>query len=210
MRKIIALAIGIVFTLTLFGNPAAAEEHPGNYQRDKDSQYIYEKLTAISSLSSPERVTTLDGVSGAEVRLQHGDTVLSMVIPEGFIWREKDQGGLPYDLDYVFENPEKDTEFRVHRCLDSQENQTLILRKARDKGNRPILFENTVLSDESYLIYSSEVTNWSWGFLMLTEEGYSYRFFYYFPAGQGQNTIPEEATTILSTLRKTEANAAEE
>lgn len=210
MQKIIALAISILFALTVFGNAAVAGEHLGNYQRDKDSQYISEKVTAISSLTFPEKVTMPDGLSGAEVRFQHGDTVLSMIIPEGFIWREKDQGGLPYDLDYVFENPEKGTEFRVHRCLDSQENQALILRKVRDKGNRPILFENTVLSDESYLIYSSEVTNWSWGFLMLTEEGYSYRFFYYFPAGQGQNTIPEEAMTILSTLRKTEANAAEE
>ena len=36
---------------------------------------------------------------------------------------------------------------------------------------------------------------------MLTDSGFSYRFWYEFPAKQGQDAIPQDALTMLNSIR---------
>lgn len=158
-----------------------------------------EPTTAVSLMCQMEGILP-DGQYGTEVQFQQEKTTISITIPESFIMLEEESNGVPYASQYVFENVETGAQFLIDRWTDDEKNQKNQLRKVYDKENGMILFENICISDYNYLIYTSELNTGTWNFLLLTEEGYRYRFYYCLPVEQEQITIPNEAISILSSL----------
>lgn len=137
-----------------------------------------------------------------ETFLQVDGAEMAVALPDGFIRLPAD----PLDANrfrYTFENPASGVRWIAEGCLPDQEEQNIVLRKVKDPSNRFVLFDDVLLGECRYLAYCSAINTRMWNFLMLTEAGYSYRFYYMLPEQQGQDTIPDEAMVILSTLRLT-------
>lgn len=60
--------------------------------------------------------------------------------------------------------------------------------------------DGVLIGEHTYLIYTKEQATYRYGFLVRTDNGYSYQFQYVLPYDSIQNEIPAEATSILSTL----------
>ena len=52
----------------------------------------------------------------------------------------------------------------------------------------------------TYIVYTIEQATYDYGFLVRTDNGYSYQFQYALPYDRIQNEIPEDAISILSTM----------
>ena len=147
-------------------------------------------------------------ISGTEVLLIAGGETpfVSMILPEGFALQEESSSEKYEGHRYKFENVEMGVVFYADCQIQNQLDQQNLLRKVKDPTNKIIIFDNFIIGDIPYLVYCGSRTNHMWIFLMLTEDGFSYRFDYYMPVGQGQDEPPEEALAILATLRLLDEN----
>lgn len=92
-------------------------------------------------------------------------------------------------------------QFLIDITLNRSKNQKNLLRKARDKRSKFILFDDVAISNYRYLAYTSERRPENRELLLLTDDGFSYRFSYYMIDEQACDGIPDKAISILSTLR---------
>lgn len=152
-----------------------------------------------------------DECPGVEMELIAGgiaETVY-IVLPEGFTLQSESSSEKYDGHSYTFANLEKGITFYATCYVDNKMDQDILLRKVKDPTNHFILFEDVLIGDYHYMVYSSSLQSHMWIFLMLTDDGYSYRFDYHMPAGRGQDTIPDDAVAILSTLRLLEESIVE-
>ena len=63
-----------------------------------------------------------------------------------------------------------------------------------------------LIGEHTYLIYTKEQATYGYGFLIRTDDGYSYQFHYILPYDTIQDEIPVEAISILSTLEIQESS----
>ena len=150
-----------------------------------------------------------DECPGVEVELIAGGIAeaVYMVLPEDFTLQSESSSERYDGHSYAFVNLEKGITFRAACHIDDKESQNNLLRKIKE--TQTVMFEDVMIGDYHYMAYCGSSTNDMWIFLMLTEDGYSYRFDYHMPVEQGQNTIPDDAVAILSTLRLLEERIAE-
>ena len=105
-----------------------------------------------------------------------------------------------YPFSYTFMNEETGIRFTVYSTLHSQKDQSHFLKKLYDKSNRYIVFEDVLIGGYTYIVYTIEQATYDYGFLVRTDNGYSYQFQYALPYDRIQNEIPEDAISILSTM----------
>ena len=105
-----------------------------------------------------------------------------------------------YPFSYTFMNEEAGIRFTVYSTLHSQKDQSHFLKKLYDKSNRHIVFEDVLIGGYTYIVYTIEQATYDYGFLVRTDNGYSYQFQYALPYDRIQNEIPEDAISILSTM----------
>lgn len=95
----------------------------------------------------------------------------------------------------------------MQSSLHTQKDQNHFLKKLYDRSNTFIVVSDGVLIGEhTYLIYTNEQATYSYGFLIRTDDGYSYQFHYILPYDTIQDEIPVEAISILSTLEIQESS----
>ena len=95
----------------------------------------------------------------------------------------------------------------MQSSLHTQKDQNHFLKKLYDRSNTFIVVSDGVLIGEhTYLIYTNEQATYSYGFLIRTDDGYSYQFYYILPYDTIQDEIPVEAISILSTLEIQESS----
>ena len=133
--------------------------------------------------------------SAVETVLPAGGASIALILPQAFVLQGFESGT------YLYESAETGAQFWVGSELDNRKDQRNLLRKLRDHSNQNVLFEDVLMGSHRFLAYYNQSRSWSWGFLLLTDDGYSYRFFYNMAAEQRQETIPDEAVAILSTVR---------
>lgn len=63
-----------------------------------------------------------------------------------------------------------------------------------------------MIGAHTYIVHTKEQASFDYGFLIREGNGYSYHFQYILPYDTIQNEIPEEAISILSTLRIQESS----
>ena len=145
-------------------------------------------------------------IPGTEVLLVAGgeSPFVSMILPEGFVLQEESSSEKYEGHRYKFENVEMGVVFYADCQIQDQLEQQILLGKVKDPTNKIIIFDDFIIGEYQYMAYSGYPANWV--FLMLTEDGFSYRFDYYKPVGQGQDAPPEDALAILSTLRLLDEN----
>lgn len=97
---------------------------------------------------------------------------------------------------YTYESMEEGTLFLIDIVLNSSKDQKNLLRKVRDKSNKFILFDDVAIGNYRYLAYTSERRAENWEFLLLTADGFSYRFSYCMVDGQACDEIPDKAISI--------------
>lgn len=110
-----------------------------------------------------------------------------------------------YPFSYTFTNEEAGIRFTAYSTLHSQSDQNHFLKKLYDKSNRYIVVEDVLIGEYPYIVYTIEQATYDYGFLVRTDDGYSYQFQYVLPYDRIQNEIPEEAISILSTMTIHEA-----
>lgn len=138
---------------------------------------------------------------GTYVSLQVDGGYLRLLIPTGYQLQAYELSDVEdYPFSYVFLNDETHSQFIVYSSLDNEKNQAIGLRKLYDPGNHFVLYEDVRIGQLPYTVYTKEQAAYDYGFLLCTENGYSYQFQYTLPYDRPQNTIPAEAISILSTL----------
>lgn len=143
--------------------------------------------------------TTDDGYI---VSLEVDGGYLHLRIPIGYQLQEYElSDGEAYPYSYVFIDEDARTQFVVCSSLESEKNQSILLRKLYDTSNRYIVFDDVMIGERTYIVYTKEQAAYGYGFLVRAGDGYSYQFHYALPYDSIQNEIPEEAVSILSTLK---------
>ncbi len=162
-------------------------------------------LLLILALSMPtaqasEAETAYDGM---DVRVQVEDGFLHFRLPTAYQYQPYayDPSIEPYPFAYSFVNEAAGTRLTLYSTLDKEKDQRLGLRKLYDKSNSfTILAENLLIGEHAYLVYTQEGAAYTFGFLLLSGAGYSYRVQYDFLDEENRNEIPAEALAVLSTL----------
>jgi len=165
-----------------------------------------EAISILSTLEIQEfpfdnQVSDTALYNGYVVNLETDGGYLQLHIPIGYQLQEYELSDIEeYPFSYVFIDESANAQFIVYSSLDNEKDQGIRLRKLYDKSNKNIVFEDVVIGDHSYIVHTKEQASFDYGFLIQEGNGYSYHFQYILPYDTIQNEIPEEATSILSTL----------
>lgn len=145
---------------------------------------------------------------GYVVNLEVDGGFLSLTIPADYQYQPVELTEIErYPFTYTFTNEKTKTSFLVQSSLHTQKDQNHLLKKLYDRSNKFIVVSDGVLIGEhTYLIYTNEQATYSYGFLIRTDDGYSYQFHYILPYDTIQDEIPVEAISILSTLEIQESS----
>ena len=136
-----------------------------------------------------------------DVTLEVDGGFLTLMIPAEYQYQTVELTELErYPFSYTFMNEETGIRFTVYSTLHSQKDQSHFLKKLYDKSNRYIVFEDVLIGGYTYIVYTIEQATYDYGFLVRTDNGYSYQFQYALPYDRIQNEIPEDAIFILSTM----------
>ena len=136
-----------------------------------------------------------------DVTLEVDGGFLTLMIPAEYQYQTVELTELErYPFSYTFMNEETGIRFTVYSTLHSQKDQSHFLKKLYDKSNRHIVFEDVLIGGYTYIVYTIEQATYDYGFLVRTDNGYSYQFQYALPYDRIQNEIPEDAISILSTM----------
>ena len=136
-----------------------------------------------------------------DVTLEVDGGFLTLMIPAEYQYQTVELTELErYPFSYTFMNEETGIRFTVYSTLHSQKEQSHFLKKLYDKSNRYIVFEDVLIGGYTYIVYTIEQATYDYGFLVCTDNGYSYQFQYALPYDRIQNEIPEDAISILSTM----------
>lgn len=136
-----------------------------------------------------------------DVTLEVDGGFLTLMIPAEYQYQTVELTELErYPFSYTFMNEETGIRFTVYSTLHSQKDQSHFLKKLYDKSNRHIVFEDVLIGGYTYIVYTIEQATYDYGFLVRTDNGYSYQFQYALPYDRIQNEIPEDAVSILSTM----------
>ena len=162
------------------------------------------KLLVCLLLLFPLLSCALAEESGEETVLHAADVDLKLTIPAEFSVQRITGGPNEAGYTYSFENPETGTQFMAFGALDTPEDQAALLRQVRDAKNGMVITAAVSLGGHRFLAYYPQGSDWTWHFLLLTDTGYSFRFWYSLPIGQGQAELPPQAADILSSLRLTD------
>lgn len=136
-----------------------------------------------------------------DVTLEVDGGFLTLMIPAEYQYQTVELTELErYPFSYTFMNEETGIRFTVYSTLHSQKEQSHFLKKLYDKSNRHIVFEDVLIGGYTYIVYTIEQATYDYGFLVRTDNGYSYQFQYALPYDRIQNEIPEDAISILSTM----------
>ncbi len=139
---------------------------------------------------------------GCVVNLEVDGGFLTLTIPADYQYQPVELTEIErYPFTYIFTNEKTGVSFKAYSSLHSLKDQEHLLKKLYDRSNTFIVVSDGVLIGEhTYLVYTKEQATYDYGFLVRTEDGYSYQFHYTLPYDSIQNEIPAEATSILSTL----------
>lgn len=136
-----------------------------------------------------------------DVTLEVDGGFLTLMIPAEYQYQTVELTELErYPFSYTFMNEETGIRFTVYSTLHSQKEQSHFLKKLYDKSNRYIVFEDVLIGGYTYIVYTIEQATYDYGFLVRTDNGYSYQFQYALPYDRIQNEIPEDAISILSNM----------
>ena len=136
-----------------------------------------------------------------DVTLEVDGGFLTLMIPAEYQYQTVELTELErYPFSYTFMNEETGIRFTVYSTLHSQKDQSHFLKKLYDKSNRYIVFEDVLIGGYTYIVYTIEQATYDYGFLVRTDNGYSYQFQYALPYDRIQNEILEDAISILSTM----------
>lgn len=136
-----------------------------------------------------------------DVTLEVDGGFLTLMIPAEYQYQTVELTELErYPFSYTFMNEETGIRFTVYSTLHSQKDQSHFLKKLYDKSNRYIVFEDVLIGGYTYIVYTIEQATYDYGFLVRTDNGYSYQFQYALPYDRIQNEIPEDAISILSNM----------
>ena len=162
----------------------------------------------VPTASADDRVgeETTDGGYAANLEVDGG--FLTLTIPADYQYQPVELTEIErYPFTYTFTNEKTKTSFLVQSSLHTQKDQNHLLKKLYDRSNKFIVVSDGVLIGEhTYLIYTNEQATYSYGFLIRTDDGYSYQFHYILPYDTIQDEIPVEAISILSTLEIQESS----
>lgn len=164
-------------------------------------------IVTVSQASDDDRAGEGAIDDGYVVNLEVDNGILSLTIPADYQYQPVELTELErYPFSYTFINEETGSRFTVYSTLHSQKEQSHFLKKLYDKSNRHIVFEDVLIGRYTYIVYTIEQATYDYGFLVRTDNGYSYQFQYALPYDRIQNEIPVEAISILSTLEIQESS----
>lgn len=139
--------------------------------------------------------------AGTEMLLDCADADMAITILDGYTLQEVTSDAYHKGSKYVFVNPQTGVTFSVQGTLEEAQSQSKILNTVRGDQNNAVAFDHTQVGDFRYLIHHASDCNWIWSFCMLTDSGFSYRFWFEFPVNRGQDAIPQDALAMLSSIR---------
>ena len=139
--------------------------------------------------------------AGTEMLLDCADADMAITILDGYTLQEVTSDAYHKGSKYVFVNQQTGVIFSVHGTLEDAKSQSKILNSVRSDKNSAVVYDHTQIGDFSYLIHHASDCNWIWSICMLTDSGFSYRFWYEFPVNQGQDAIPQDVLAMLSSIR---------
>lgn len=165
-------------------------------------------IVTIPQASDDDRAENGAIDDGYVVKLEVDNGILSLTIPADYQYQPVELTEIErYPFTYTFTNEKTGTSFLVKSSLHTQKDQNHFLKKLYDRSNTFIVVTDGVLIGEhTYLIYTIEQATYDYGFLVRTDDGYSYQFQYILPYDTIQNEIPVEAISILSTLEIRESS----
>ena len=195
MKKLLCI-VSILLVMAMLPAVAFAQtQEEWNITQEKDS------LNNTQTSSLDNHVTDTPSYSGYVVNLEVDGGYLQLHISIGYKLQEYELSDIEeYPFSYVFIDEDANSKFIVYSTLCKEKDQSLWLRKLYDRGNKYIVFEDVVIGDHTYIVYTKEQETYSYGFLIREGNGYSYQFRYVLPYDTIQNEIPAEAISILSTL----------
>ncbi len=160
-------------------------------------------LILVLSVAPAQALETEMAYDGMDVRVQVEGGFLHFRIPSAYQYQPDayDPSIEPYPFAYSFVNEAAGTRLTLYSALDKEKDQRLVLLKLHDKSSSfTILAEKLLIGEHAYLVYTQEGEAYTFGFLLLSGAGYSYRFQYDFLDEENRNEIPVEAMAVLSTL----------
>ena len=114
-----------------------------------------------------------------DVTLEVNGGFLTLMIPAEYQYQTVELTELErYPFSYTFMNEETGIRFTVYSTLHSQKEQSHFLKKLYDKSNRYIVFEDVLIGGYTYIVYTIEQATYDYGFLVRTDNGYSYQVQY--------------------------------
>lgn len=146
--------------------------------------------------------------NGYVVNLEVDGGFLALTIPADYQYQPVELTEIErYPFTYTFTNEKTKTSFLVQSSLHTQKDQNHLLKKLYDRSNKFIVVsDGFLIGEHTYLIYTKEQATYGYGFLIRTDDGYSYQFHYILPYDTIQDEIPVEAISILSTLEIQESS----
>ena len=156
-------------------------------------------IDAIPQDSADHSIGAENADGGYVVNLEVDGGFLALTIPADYQYQPVELTEIErYPFTYTFTNEKTKTSFLVQSSLHTQKDQNHFLKKLYDRSN--------TIGEHTYLIYTNEQATYSYGFLIRTDDGYSYQFHYILPYDTIQDEIPVEAISILSTLEIQESS----
>ena len=201
MKKLLILLAGLAI-IAMVAVPAIIMQPADRINQPTQSCSPVVAENATSALS--QVVIPAQAPSGTEMLLDCADADMALTILDGYMLQEVTSDAYHKGSKYVFANHQTGVTFSIHGTLDDAQSQSKIMNTVRGNQNNAVVFDHTQVGDFSYLIHHATDCNWIWSFCMLTDTGFSYRFWFEFPAQQGQDAIPQDALTMLSSIRLVE------
>lgn len=158
-------------------------------------------LIACARGEAPDSAISLQGVN----------ETYEIIVPAAFVVQRIENASHGQGRYYIFTDPDTPSTFIADMVLDDPHFQRSFLKDLRSSDSLVVL-NSVVLGSHHFLAYHEKGIDCRWKFLLLTENGYRYRFSYETNPLCGLDEIPEPARKILSSLKLTggETQAAPE
>ncbi|MBQ4074931.1 MAG: hypothetical protein IJD39_07010 [Clostridia bacterium] len=214
MKKMIFICCLLVLFFAVLGLKTVVDQEKISMNDERilsqstASDQDIENVNSAREAAAQDQSTSENTNDSYLVNLEVDGGYLSLRIPNGYQLQEYQLSDLEkYPDNYAFFNEVARAKFVVRSSLKDEKNQSIWLRKLYDKGNKFIVFDDVLIGEHSYIVYTNEQATFDYGFLVQAGNGYSYQFFYQLPYDTIQNEIPAEAISILSTLEIQEFQA---
>ena len=207
MKKMIFICCLLVLFFAVLGLKTVVDQEKISMNDERilsqstASDQDIENVNSAREAAAQDQSTSENSNDSYLVNLEVDGGYLRLRIPNGYQLQEYQLSDLEkYPDNYVFFNEAAQAKFVVRSSLKDEKNQSIWLRKLYDKGNKFIVFDDVLIGEHSYIVYTVEQAAYDYGFLLQEGDGYSYQFYYQLPYDTIQNEIPAEAISILSTL----------